>query len=305
MMAHQRLQLESRLSQPQTQQNDASNDVIDLTSEPDVPSGHTSADENIYGTPFAFTPWVEARNLMPARTPEVIDLEDIEDDNDDDVIMQEAVQRPDVEFISAQPRRDRPQETRINSTAEQTRTNHPTWFSGGLASLAGFMPPRRLNGLHQFTQSILSSNSGGRNDRQSIFDFLEDEDGLPAPPQTDWLRAGAMDFTQVAFDLGDPREVIRPPTATTYEAPEAPPEGFTRTVKEHDVVVCSNCDHELGAGDNPIQKQIWVVRKCGHAYCGACVTAQKNKKRQVSKCVANGCGNPIKGGKSCMFLLYI
>lgn len=301
-MSEQPLQSGFQPPQPQTQQNDASNDVIDLTSEPDVPSGHTPADENIYETSFGFPPWVEARTFLPARTPEVIDLEDSEDDNDDDVILQEVVQRPEVEFVSAQPRRNRPQESRIPSAAGQARPHSSSWFRGGLASLADFMPPSHL---HHFTQTILNSNSGNRNDRQSLFDFLEDEDGLPAPPQTDWLRAGAMDFTQVAFELGNPREVTRPATAPTYEAPGAPSDGFTRTVQEDDIVVCSNCDHELGAGDNPIQKQIWVVRKCGHAYCGACVTAQKNKKRLVSKCVANGCGNPIKGGKSCMFMLYI
>jgi hypothetical protein len=43
-----------------------------------------------------------------------------------------------------------------------------------------------------------------------------------------------------------------------------PAEGFTRIAKEDEIVVCPNCDHELGTGDDPVKRQIWVAKPCGH-----------------------------------------
>ncbi|KAI5305816.1 hypothetical protein KEM55_008833 [Ascosphaera atra] len=93
-----------------------------------------------------------------------------------------------------------------------------------------------------------------------------------------------------------------PPRLRTpvYVPPEAAPEGFTRTVRESEVVVCPNCGHELGTdAEDEVQKQIWVVKQCGHVYCGLCARnrAQKNRRRGApavktkpfSKCVVEGC----------------
>ncbi|TQB68994.1 hypothetical protein MPDQ_002457 [Monascus purpureus] len=52
----------------------------------------------------------------------------------------------------------------------------------------------------------------------------------------------------------------RPPS---YKPPSPAPEGFTRNARDNDVVVCPNCDAELGVGDE-IKKQIWVAKQCGH-----------------------------------------
>ena len=54
------------------------------------------------------------------------------------------------------------------------------------------------------------------------------------------------------------------PEPPTYEAPEPAKDGFTRSPGEDDVVLCANCDEELGVGKTPEQRQVWFVRKCGH-----------------------------------------
>ena len=74
----------------------------------------------------------------------------------------------------------------------------------------------------------------------------------------------------IDLDNGDAFDLNYTDTATParqepeYVPPPAVPEGFTRTPKEGDVAVCPNCDNELGAGDEPLGRQIWVSKQCGH-----------------------------------------
>ncbi|KAF2205699.1 hypothetical protein GQ43DRAFT_459766 [Delitschia confertaspora ATCC 74209] len=87
---------------------------------------------------------------------------------------------------------------------------------------------------------------------------------------------GELDFEMVAFDLGVGRE--QPPPPPTYDAPSPAPEGFTRSPAEADVLVCPNCDDELCVGETDLKKQIWIIKQCGHVYCGDCA-ANRSKSR--------------------------
>ncbi|KAF2004222.1 hypothetical protein P154DRAFT_51431 [Amniculicola lignicola CBS 123094] len=86
-----------------------------------------------------------------------------------------------------------------------------------------------------------------------------------------------LNFDMVGFDM-----VVNPPAPAppppTYDAPVAAPEGFTRSPVEDDVLVCPNCGDELCTGDTDQKKQVWIVKGCGHAYCGEC-QANKTIKR--------------------------
>ena len=90
------------------------------------------------------------------------------------------------------------------------------------------------------------------------------------PPQEDTLfigddADGGVDLTvdlDVDLNPSGPRPEQRAPV-DTYKPPSPPPEGFTRNAGEDDVVVCPNCDEELGMGDE-IKQQIWAVKNCGH-----------------------------------------
>ena len=90
------------------------------------------------------------------------------------------------------------------------------------------------------------------------------------PPQEDTLfigddADGGIDLTvdlDVDLNPSGSRPEQRVPV-DTYKPPSPPPEGFTRNAQEDDVVVCPNCDEELGMGDE-IKQQIWAVKNCGH-----------------------------------------
>lgn len=60
---------------------------------------------------------------------------------------------------------------------------------------------------------------------------------------------------------GNPR--VRPPPPT-YDPPSPPRVGYTRNPREEDILLCPNCEEELGVGENDIKKQVWVIKKCGH-----------------------------------------
>lgn len=67
-----------------------------------------------------------------------------------------------------------------------------------------------------------------------------------------------MDYQIAGFTMDN---AARP--VSSYKPPSPTPEGFTRTAKEDDIVVCPNCEDELGTGDE-IKQQIWVAKPCGH-----------------------------------------
>ncbi|BDD54860.1 hypothetical protein MAP00_000438 [Monascus purpureus] len=104
----------------------------------------------------------------------------------------------------------------------------------------------------------------------------------------------------------------RPPS---YKPPSPAPEGFTRNARDNDVVVCPNCDAELGVGDE-IKKQIWVAKQCGHVYCGECATnrsltkakkavsSSQTRAKPFAKCQVAGCGKLVSSPKA-MFQIYL
>ena len=74
-----------------------------------------------------------------------------------------------------------------------------------------------------------------------------------------------LDFGTVGFDMGLSDDAAQSATAVRRPLPPLPPPpGFTRTPNPDEVYICPNCDRELCTGDTDIQKQIWIIRGCGH-----------------------------------------
>ena len=92
--------------------------------------------------------------------------------------------------------------------------------------------------------------------------------GFPVEDQDNFDLPNVLDFQSVGFDLDYPqRQPPAEPRLPTYEAPPEPREGFTRSSKaddDTDVMVCVNCEDELGVGQNDVKRQVWFVRACGH-----------------------------------------
>ncbi|KAI9711705.1 MAG: Pre-mRNA-processing factor 19 [Bogoriella megaspora] len=131
------------------------------------------------------------------------------------------------------------------------------------------------------------------------------------------------DYSLVAFDFGfeggdghrgRQRKVMSPPAPAR--------EGFTRAPKEEDVCVCPLCGWELGdpgegkeAGEG-VKGQVWVIKGCGHVYCGECALSRncakkkakdpmgkgkgKATKQSFTKCVVPGCEKKVSNAKSMM-----
>ncbi|KAI9816824.1 MAG: hypothetical protein M1827_001469 [Pycnora praestabilis] len=67
-----------------------------------------------------------------------------------------------------------------------------------------------------------------------------------------------LNFEEIGFAMAP-----QAPPPPTYSPPPAASDGFTRSPTEDDIVICPNCEDELGAGDEDIKRQVWVVRSCG------------------------------------------
>ncbi|KAK5109289.1 hypothetical protein LTR62_007163 [Meristemomyces frigidus] len=119
-----------------------------------------------------------------------------------------------------------------------------------------------------------------------------------------------MDYETAAFGMG--LEAPPRPPSPKYAAPPFPGSGFTRNPSEDEEVVCPNCGDELAVGENKLKQEVWVLRACGHAYCGTCAinrgkkSSKKGKarvseeveSRPFAKCQVEGCGKACKSASS-------
>ncbi|KIV87842.1 hypothetical protein PV11_03361 [Exophiala sideris] len=134
-----------------------------------------------------------------------------------------------------------------------------------------------------------------------------------------------LNYRRPAFALGglemfdrtsETPQVVQEP----YKAPPAAKEGFIRTFGEEDVILCPRCGDELAVGNDDTKKQVWVVKACGHVFCGECAASRSttsrgpkkiDKKRPPPKpaqpfkeCKVDGCSSKLTG-KHAMFPIYL
>jgi hypothetical protein len=124
------------------------------------------------------------------------------------------------------------------------------------------------------------------------------------------FMAPVMDFEMVGFEIGPRGGREAPPPPPTYTAPPKAPEGFTRSPEEDGgALVCPNCEDELCVGGDETKRQVWIVKGCGHVYCGECTTnrslkrSAKGKERPANTlpfktCVVDGCDKNVTNKKS-------
>ena len=223
-------------------------DVIDLTQEPSSPVAEFILPPERTPDPLLRRP----SRTSPARSPRnrrsnlqnrnFIDLS--EDDNN-------RQSSPDIQFLSSRARSrsvsidDRhstlrpPPQSDIRDPAVSTTWAQPR-----------FPVPFNFGGFTRLHNHLAVWH-----------DFRgEDQDHFNLP--------NMLDFQSVGFDLDFPqRQPPTEPNLPTYEAPPEPREGFTRSSKaddDNDVMVCVNCEDELGVGEDDVKRQVWFVRSCGH-----------------------------------------
>ncbi|KAI9794895.1 MAG: hypothetical protein M1833_007342 [Piccolia ochrophora] len=67
----------------------------------------------------------------------------------------------------------------------------------------------------------------------------------------------AIDYNLVA--LHNDGASAPAPAPPTYQSPPPAREGFTRSPAEDDVIVCPNCDDELGVGESDEKRSVWYT----------------------------------------------
>jgi len=132
------------------------------------------------------------------------------------------------------------------------------------ALLGGFAPP-----FLQPNPNAVANNANFDNDDFEIVQF---------------------DYGQAAFPMGDrSSETPQATPGEAYKAPPPVPEGFAGDVEEDGIYICPRCDEELATGDTEEKQQVWVVKQCGHVYCGGCARQRvlrngtKKDKKQSAK----------------------
>lgn len=226
-------------------------EVIDLTNEPDSPPqrSHQHAQQDSRGgaTPRRARPPRFGRNIMD----DVVDLEEEEPEPVNDT-----PSSPEVQFMGAHRNSD---VEFVRSTVRPVPSRPRSLGRSEFLSMLRFRAP------------IIPLDGTLSNEEALRQEIAWRARHLPQRPPRDvetfWIDGPRSDF-DLAVDLSFniPDESSRMDSAarpSSYKPPSPAPEGFTRNAKENDVVVCPNCDEELGTGDE-VKQQIWVAKPCGH-----------------------------------------
>jgi len=231
--------------------------------------------------------------------------------DDDDVVFMESRTRP------GGVNNDRPGTTgglgprsaaqAIADIFDHTRANRLRERIGGMLDQVGFHLHQQQHAYEDF-QHLRHRNMGTNNNQQR-------HDGMPRATLHRVATGGpamtiAMDYVTPAWGMGYAGG--NEPTQPQYEPPVAAATGFTRSPKEDEVVVCPNCGDELAVGDSDDKQEVWVIKKCGHAYCGDCARNHAKSSRGSKKgkgkapvdphaipdfkqCVVDGCKESASG----------
>ena len=236
--------------------------VIDLTEDRSSPVG-----AHIVPPTLSHTESQRVAQRPPRFDRDIISIDDQEDEAVD--LREES---PEIQFLTSRPR------SRSLSTTRQAR--HQSTLRQRRHTPATRSPVRRPQVSLRITGAPVEAHSHqnagwffhpltaqvSTNTPRSLEDELLEWENFPGG---NFDIPAHLDYRAPAFDLEQPARRQPQPRLPTYDPPAAAQEGFTRTPKEDDVLVCPNCDDELGLGDDEVKRQVWVVKACGHV-CAIC-----------------------------------
>lgn len=255
------------MSQPST-------DVIDLTEESSTPRTNRAPTRGVISTS------IPRRSGRPEHP--IIDLEEEYGDDGPDIQSEHTRDAsPEFEVLYSRPlsaARPRSQSSGARRDGSQSRLlGRPVTQSTIQRSVAsihrglqeatnriGFYqsmlrPAPQASGHHHHHHQGHHHHQAARHRVPNEADLLFLQDvGL------DFNLPDQLDFETQGFRMGDVAQPRPQPPPPTYDAPPKARAGFTRSPREDDVLVCPNCDSELGVGRDEEKRQVWVVKKCGH-----------------------------------------
>lgn len=276
--------------------------VIDLTED-----GSSPVAAQIVPPTFTHSEGQRGAQRPPRFDRDIISIDDQEDEAVD--LREES---PEIQFLTSRPR------SRSLSTTRHPR--HQSTLRQRRHTPAARSPVRRPQVSLRITGAPVEAH-GHQNAGWLFHPFAARVNTNPPRTHEDELvewenfpggnfeLPAHLDYFAPAFDLEHPTRRQPQSRLPTYDPPAPAQEGFTRTPNEDDVLVCPNCDDELGLGDDEVKRQVWVVKACGHVYCGECAKNRSTSKKSqlsatskrikpFSKCVVENCGKSVWHHKS-------
>ena len=310
--------------------------IIDLTDEPSSSSGQS---------PDASRRSASMRGNHARQN--IIDLDD--DDEQDTARVREERRRgnsPDLEVLFSRPLSavTRPRSRSIATSAHGDRNARHISVEQAVADIRRDLTNRGLTNHGQVLGRLLRDinrqprpnpnhhhHHHHHHHRHNTHSHLvaNGDDLIYPGGNFDFTLPHQLDFERPGFNMGTAPQSQPPPP--TYEPPAPPRPGFTRTPKEEDILVCPNCDEELGKGQDEVKRQVWIVKSCGHVksyncqpliavpltdhqvYCGECATNRKASKKALrttrakpfARCQVKDCGQKPISHPSAMIQVYL
>lgn len=244
-------------------------DIIDLTddnSPEEVPTQHRPHPRSNNVT--------LASHTNPIRRPfrDFIDI----DDESTRATIDSSSQSPDVELVEVRSvRSQHASDTDDRRRTDTTHARHGSTLRPPGSSHTDHRPfaVGGWNGLRQHAQGQQHTQHSARQLHQLLHanhhhhhhhHHHAPADVLLLHGNRDIILPGDLDFVTQGFRMGDVTADPPQPAPPTYDAPPPAREGFTRSPKEEDVLLCPNCEDELGTGKDEVKRQVWVVKACGH-----------------------------------------
>ncbi|KAL9131814.1 MAG: hypothetical protein Q9217_000341 [Psora testacea] len=248
------------MSQPQAEARQHP-DVIDLTEEPISPPPEFTLPPERTPDPLLRLPSRRSPQRQSPRQPQPTeDVIDLSEEDDMPRVTGGRQSSPEIQFLSS---RTRSRSLSISRHPERTGTVRPP-RRGQLADQQNPLPWSYRPQLPSIRTALRHAAFGNR---LAHYDQARDElvgwEGFGAGRQFD--LPNMLDVQAIGFDLHQPhRHLQPPPRLPTYDAPSLPRPGFTRSPTEDSLLVCPNCEDELGLGKDEMTRQVWVVKACGH-----------------------------------------
>ncbi|KAI9831343.1 MAG: hypothetical protein M1819_005117 [Sarea resinae] len=283
--------------------------VIDLTDETDSPARNPS-----------HRPGGSNRAHRPPRfSREIIDIDTVEED---EPVMPHRPSSPEVELLFSRRRSHLPE---LRPPAAEPRQPAPQGnpFGVGHLGVNGAGPSYPGFGERLLEVAARQIGVGGEPGNNRTRGFFESLSAIVQPgrilhnqgdePVEDDVRILGFAFNPPNLNYATPGFPISSspaPGAATYKAPSPAREGFTRSPQEEDIIICPSCGDELGSGEEGSKQQVWVIKACGHAYCGECaqkrkVRVKRGQTKPFAKCMVPECGKSTTAGKNAMIQLYL
>ncbi|KAL9105360.1 MAG: hypothetical protein Q9227_009448 [Pyrenula ochraceoflavens] len=199
--------------------------------------------------------------------------------------------------------------------AENPASSSRGYFGGALRDMFNFVGNGQLNSLTPAAQTASITRHGPSESsftgflRSGIGQHLPGFGFIRGPTIPEELEIiGDESFTNDPppmphFNYETPgfaMFVDQQPVSPEYTAPSEARPGFSRKADDDDIIVCPRCGDELGVGSEPSKQQVWVVKQCGHVYCGACArqrTAPSRSRKGTGRKNADSAGS---GWKTCV-----